>query len=117
MMGRKGKEDFVDKHNMLEIVDQALAVQEIHGDTEEIPVQRLCEAQAPGLAGDVDDANHLLEGHDLYGGYDHYHVDVALEKRGNEGTDHDHAPNGSSDEGLLFLLKVRERRGGLKLTR
>ena len=53
MVGSKGQEDLVDQDNMLEVVDDALAVEEVHGRTQEIPVECLCEAQLTGSAWDV----------------------------------------------------------------
>ncbi|KAJ8104906.1 hypothetical protein OPT61_g10502 [Boeremia exigua] len=67
VVGGQGQQDAVDQQDVLEVVDDALAVQEVHGGAEEVPVQRLGEAQAAGLAGDVGDRNDLLEADDLHG--------------------------------------------------
>ena len=65
MVCRQGQQQTVDHEDVLEVVDDALAVQEVHGGAEKVPVERLCEAQAAGLAGDICNCNDLLEGYDL----------------------------------------------------
>jgi len=44
MVGSKWQEDLIDQDDVLEVVDDALAVEEVHGGTEEIPVESLGEA-------------------------------------------------------------------------
>ena len=46
MMGGQGQQNAVNEQDVLEVVDDALAVQKVHGGAEEVPVQRLGEAQA-----------------------------------------------------------------------
>ena len=65
MVGGQGKQDAVNQQDVLEVVDDALAIQKVHGGAEEVPVERLGEAQAAGLAGDICDCDDLLKGYDL----------------------------------------------------
>jgi hypothetical protein len=105
VVGRQGKQDSVDKQNVLEVVDDALAVQEVHGGSQEVPVQRFGEAQAAGLAGDVGYRNDLLEADDLDSGDDNNDVQVASAEGEEEASDHDQGPCGAHDEvGLLLLV-------------
>lgn len=105
MVGRKREQEAVDHEDVLEVVDDALAVEKVHGGAEEVPVERLCEAQAAGFAGDVGDGNDLLEGDDLDGGNDYDDVEVAGAEGPEEAGDHDQSPCGAGDEvGLLLLI-------------
>jgi hypothetical protein len=111
MVGSKREQDAVDEQNMLEVVDDALAVEEVHGSAEEVPVERLGEAQTARLAGHVGDGNDLLERYDLYGGDDDDDVEVAGAEDPEEAHDHDEGPYGARYEvGLLLLVLAR---GGL----
>lgn len=105
MVGRQGEQDSVNEQDVLEVVDDALAVQEVHGSAEEVPVQRLRKAQAAGLAGDVGYRNDLLEADDLDGGDDDDDVQVAGAEGEEEASNHDQRPCCAHDEvGLLFLV-------------
>ena len=104
MVGGQGEQDPVNEQNVLEVVDDALAVQEVHGSAQEVPVQRLGEAQAAGLAWDVGYGNHLLEADDLDGGNDDDDVQVAGAEGKEEAADHDQRPCCADDEVCLFLL-------------
>jgi hypothetical protein len=44
VVGSKGQENLVDQDDVLEVVDDTLAVEEVHGGAQEVPVERLCEA-------------------------------------------------------------------------
>ncbi len=89
---------------MLEVVDDALAVEKVHGGAEEVPIQRLGEAQAAGLAGDIGYGNDFLEADDLDGGDDGDDVEVASAEGEEEAANHDQGPRGADDEVCLFLL-------------
>lgn len=65
MVGREGQQNAVHEQDVLEVVDDALAVEEVHGRSEKVPVQRLGKAQATVLAGHIGYGDDLLEGHDL----------------------------------------------------
>ena len=105
MVGGQGQQNPINQQDVLEVVDDALAVQEVHGGAEEVPVQRLGEAQAAGLAGDVGYRNDLLEADDLDGGDDHDDVEVAGAEGEEEAPDHDQRPRCAHDEvGLLLLV-------------
>jgi hypothetical protein len=95
---------------VLEIVDDALAIEKVHGGAEEIPVQRLGEAQTAGLAGHICDRNNLLEGDDLHGGDNDDDVNVASAQDPEEAENHDYGPDGTRYEVGLFLL-IFGRRG------
>lgn len=100
---------------MLEVVDDTLAVEEIHGRSKEIPVESLCETQLTSSAGNVGDGNDLLEGDDLDGSDDDDDVDVTGEHCDEEEDDHDESPDSSGDEGLLLLFIFALRRRVLRL--
>lgn len=53
VVGRKRQEDLVNEDNVLEVVDDAFAVEKVHGGAEEVPVQSLCKTQLASPAGDV----------------------------------------------------------------
>lgn len=108
MVRRKRQENLVDKHNVLEVVDHALAVEEVHGRSEEVPIECLCEAQAARSRRHVGNRNDLLVANDLHGGHDDEHVDVAREHGAEEEGDHDDGPDGACDERLLLLFRFRE---------
>ena len=65
VVGSKREEDLVDEDNVLEVVNDALSVQEVHCRTQEIPVQALRKPQAPGAARYVGNGDDLLEGNYL----------------------------------------------------
>lgn len=44
VVGSEGQQDAIDQDDVLEVVDDTLAVEEVHGAAEEIPVERLCKA-------------------------------------------------------------------------
>jgi hypothetical protein len=90
---------------VLEIVDDALAIEKVHGGAEEIPVQRLGEAQTAGLAGHICNCNDLLERYNLHCGNNDDEVDVAGTQDPEETEDHDETPYGARYEvGLLLLV-------------
>jgi hypothetical protein len=108
MVGSEGEQDAVDQQNVLEVVNDALAIQEVHGGAEEVPVERLGEAQAAGLAGHIGDGNDLLERNDLHGGDNDDDVDVAGAEDPEEAHDHHEGPYGAGYEvGLLLLVLAR----------
>ena len=43
VVGGERKQDSVDEDNVFEVVEDAFAVQEVHGDSQEVPVQGFCE--------------------------------------------------------------------------
>lgn len=104
MMRSKRQQHPINQHNMLKVINHALAVEEIHGGAEEVPIQGLSKAEGAGARGDVGDGDDLLEGDDLHGGHDDDDVDVAGEHAAEEDGDHDEGPDGAGDEGLFFLL-------------
>ena len=79
MVCRKRQKDLVHQHDVLEVVDHAFAVQEVHGGSKEVPVEGLGEAQAACSRWHVCNRNNLLVANNLHGGHDDEHVDVARE--------------------------------------
>jgi hypothetical protein len=58
MVGSEWKKNLINKQNVLEVVDHALSIQEVHGSSQKVPVQRLRKAEAPcstWYIGDRDD--------------------------------------------------------------
>ena len=98
------EEDFVHYQDMLEVVDDALPVQEVHGDGEEIPVHRPRQGKGFLLLGHLSNSDDLLETDELDSGDDHEDIDVASKHGGEETSYHDQCPDGSRDESSLLLL-------------
>ena len=107
MMRSKRQQHPIDQHDMLKIINDTLAIEEIHSGAEEIPIQGLGKAERAGAGGDVGDGDDLLERDDLDGRHDDDDVDVAGEHAAEEDGDHDEGPDGAGDEGLFFLLVGR----------
>lgn len=106
MVSRKRKQDLVDEDNVLEVVNDAFSVEEIHGGSQEVPIQALRKSQASGAARDIGNGDNLLEGNDLNSSYDDNDVDVAGEHGPEEASNHDQRPDCAGNEGLLLLLIV-----------
>lgn len=98
------QQHLVNEQDVLEVVDNALSVKEIHGRREEIPVQGLGEAEVLLLAGYIGDGNNFLERDDLDGSNQNDDVDVTGEHGDKETRDHDESPYRAGNEGLLLLL-------------
>lgn len=104
MMRGQWQQNLVDQDNVLEVVDDGLAVEEVHGAGEPVPVEALSGAQGAGATGHVCDGDDLLEGDDLDDGDDEDDVDVAHEEGREEEGEHDKGPEGPGHEVCLFLL-------------
>lgn len=100
----KRQQDLVDEHNVLEVVDDALAVEEVHCRGQPVPVEALGGLEGTGAAGDVGNGNDLFEGDDLDGGDNGDDVDVAHEEGNEEAGNHDQGPNGACPKVGLFLF-------------
>lgn len=107
MVGSQREQDAVDQQNVLEVIDDALAIEEVHGGAEKVPVQRLGEAQAAGLTGHICDGDDLLERYNLYRCDDDDDVDVAGAENPEEAKNHDERPYGACYEVGLLLLVLR----------
>lgn len=105
-MRRERQQHSVHEHDMLEVVYDALAIQIVHRDAEEVPVQGLGEAQVLGLAGHVGDGNDLFERDQLNRSDQHDDVDVSREQREEEPKHHEERPYCSRYKRLLLLLVV-----------
>lgn len=108
MVRSKRQQHTIDQHNMLEVVDDTLSIEKVHGGTQEVPVQGLGEAQRSSPAGNVGDGNDLLEGDDLNCSDDDNHIDVTGEHGSKEDANHGKGPDRAGDEGLLLLLILRD---------
>lgn len=104
MMRRKRKEESIHQHNMLEIVDDALPVQEVHDGSQKVPIQRLCEPQLLVSRWYACDSNHLFEGDDLHSRDHRNQVKMPGGHRAEKDPNHRQRPNGPGDESLLLLL-------------
>jgi hypothetical protein len=105
MVGSEWEQDAVNKQNVLEIVDDALAIQEVHGSAEKVPVKRLGEAQTASLAGHIGDCNDLFERDDLHGRDNDDEVEMAGAEDPKEDGDHHESPYRAGYEvGLLLLV-------------
>ena len=89
MVGCQGKQQAVHHQDVLEVVYHTLAVQEVHGSAQEVPVERLGEAQTAGLARHVRNCNDLLERYDLHRGDDDNDEEVAGAEGPEEARNHD----------------------------
>ncbi len=105
VMRSQRQEDLVDEDDVLEVVDNALAIEEVHGRGEPVPVQALGGLQVARAAGNARDGDDFLEGDDLDGGDNGDDVDVAHEEGREEASDHDESPERPGEEiGLLLLI-------------
>lgn len=104
MVGSQREQHFVDQNDVLEVIDDGLAVEKVHGASEPVPVEALGRPQRPRTAGDVGNGNNLLEGDDLYSGNNDDHVNVAHEQGTEEDTNHDERPKRPRPEVCLFLF-------------
>lgn len=109
MMSCKRQEYSVHQNNVLEVIDNALTVQEVHCDTEEVPVERFREPQTPCSRRNIADRDDFLEAYDLHRCHNDDQVQMPSEHRAEEATDHDERPYGTRYEGLLLLLEIRRR--------
>lgn len=92
MVSSQREKHFVNKDNVLKVINDALSIEKVHGGGQEIPVQALGGAQRPGAAGNVGNGNDFLEGDDLNCGDNGNHVNVAHEQCAKEARDHDQRP-------------------------
>jgi hypothetical protein len=104
MMRRKRLEYLVNEHNMLKVVNNALAVQEVHCRRKPIPIQGLREAQPARPAWYIGNSDNLLERNDLNSCDNDDDVDVAGGQGGKEAAYHDECPYRAGDEGLFLLF-------------
>lgn len=89
---------------MLEVIDDTLSVQKVHGGGQEIPVQRLGKPQILLFAGDIGNGDNLLERDDLNSSRKTDNVDVAGEHGDEEPRNHDKGPYCPCNKSLLLLL-------------
>lgn len=89
---------------MLEVVDDSLAVEEVHCSGQPVPVETLSRSQGAGAAGNVGDGDNLLKGDDLDSSDDCDDVNVTHEERGEEQRKHDKGPESARYEVGLFLF-------------
>lgn len=61
MVVRQRKQNLINKQDVLEIVDHALSVQEIHSGRQKVPIQRFSEPQVLLLIRDTGDRDDFLE--------------------------------------------------------
>lgn len=104
VMRRQWQKHFVNQQDMLEVVDDRLAVQEIHGDPQEVPVERSGERQPFLLGRYLSNADDFFERDDLNGCDEEQHVHMPAKHAQEETTDHDKRPCCSNDKCLLLLL-------------
>lgn len=89
---------------MLKIIDNTLAVQEVHGGSKEIPIQALCELQLLLARRHICDSNDLFEGDDLHSTDQRHDVDMACRHGPEEGSYHHQCPYCASYESLFLLF-------------
>lgn len=106
VVGRERQQNFIHEQNVLEIIDDALSVQEIHGRCEEVPVQGLGEAQVLLLTRHIGDSNDFLEREDLNCSHNANDVNVSGEHSDEKASNHYEGPYRSGNEGLFLLLVI-----------
>jgi hypothetical protein len=106
VVGSQGKQQTVHHQDMLEVVYDTFAVEKVHGGAEKVPVERLGEAQAAGLAGHVCDCDDLLKGYDLDRRDDDDYEEMASSEGPEEARNHDEGPYCACYEVGLLLLVV-----------
>ena len=108
VMRRKGEQHSIHQQNMLEIVDDALSIQEIHRRGQEIPIERLCKPQVLRSARNVGDSYDLLEGHNLDSCDQDNKVEVAGKEGHEEPSNHYKRPYRPGNKSLFLLLVIGE---------
>jgi hypothetical protein len=63
MMCCKGEQNLIYQEDMLEVIDNAFTIDEIHGNREEVPVERLCKRQVLLLGRDLSNGDDFFEGY------------------------------------------------------
>lgn len=114
VVGGEREQHLVDENDMLEVVDDALAVKKVHGAGEPIPVETLRGADRARSTGNGGYGDDFLEADNLDGGDDGDDVNVADEEGGEEQGEHAKGPEGARHEVCLLLL-VLFLGGGLLL--
>ena len=76
-MRGKGQQHPIHEYNVLEVVDYALSVEEVHRRPKEIPIERPRKGKILCAARDMRDGDYLLEGNNLEGRNNANHVDVS----------------------------------------
>lgn len=104
MVIRKREQNFINQQDVLEVVDHALSVQEVHSCRQKVPIQRFGEPQVLLLVGDVGDSDNLLERNDLNSSNEGDDIDMTGEQRDEETGNHHEGPYRPGNEGLLLLL-------------
>ena len=104
VVGGQGQQHLIHQQNMLEVVNDTLSVQEVHGGGQEIPIQRFGEAQILFLAGNIGNGDNLLKRNNLDRRHDAKDVDVAGEHGDEEAGNHDKGPYCPGNKGLLLLF-------------
>lgn len=104
VMCSERQQDLVYQQNVLEIVDNALSVQEVHCDGKEVPVQRPRQWEILPFGGHLCDVDDLLEADDLNSSDQEENVNVSAEHGQEEAPDHCQGPYRTSDKGLFLLL-------------
>jgi hypothetical protein len=104
VMRRQREENFIHQQDVLEVVDHALSVQEIHRCRKEIPVEGLGEAEVLLLAGDIGDSDNFLERDNLNGSHQDNDIDVTGKQGDEETGNHHKGPYRPGNEGLFLLL-------------
>lgn len=104
VMRSKRQEHSVNQDNVLKVVDDALAVEEVHGCSEPVPVEALGGPERASTARDVGNGNDLFEGDDLDGCDNGNHINVAHKERREEDSNHDKCPDSARPEVCLFLF-------------
>lgn len=89
---------------MLEIIDHALTVQEVHGGGKEIPIQTLCELQLLLPGRHICDSDNLFEGYDLHSADQRHDVKMARRHSPEKGSYHHQCPYRASYESLFLLF-------------
>ena len=95
VVGGEWGEHAVDEDDVLEVIDDALAVEEVHGTGQPVPVEALDGLKIASFARDTGDGNNLLKADDLDSGDTGNDVDMPGEKGTEEAADHDEGPEGT----------------------
>lgn len=99
------EEDLVEKHNVLEVIDNTFAVEKVHCRRQPVPVQALGTLEVPSSTRYARNRNYLLERYYLDRGYYCEDVDVPHKEGEKEAANHNECPESSSDEvGLLLFI-------------
>lgn len=107
MVGCERQKHLVHQQDMLEVVNDTLSVEEVHGRRQEIPIERFCKAQVLLSARNIRNCDDFLKGDDLNRRHNRYQIYMTGEHGTKEASNHDERPDRTSNKCLSLLFIFR----------